>query len=178
MKTRKMMKVMTAACLAVLMTAFAGCGKKEAATSGQGGKIEYKLAYHLPADHPLAKGVESFIQKVKEKTHGEVTITAYPAGQLYNDKSMNDAIMTGGVDMGLNTVGRWATVVPAMEVFDVPFVFPSYEKSIRPSMEAWAGPLLMNWRKSMSRSSIGRTTVSSSLPITRSLSKSLKILRA
>ena len=128
MKTRKMMKVMTAACLAVLMTAFAGCGKKEAATSGQGGKIEYKLAYHLPADHPLAKGVESFIQKVKEKTHGEVTITAYPAGQLYNDKSMNDAIMTGGVDMGLNTVGRWATVVPAMEVFDVPFVFPSYEK--------------------------------------------------
>ena len=128
MKTRKMMKVMTAACLAVLMTAFAGCGKKEAATSGQGGKIEYKLAYHLPADHPLAKGVESFIQKVKEKTHGEVTITAYPAGQLYNDKSMNDAIKTGGVDMGLNTVGRWATVVPAMEVFDVPFVFPSYEK--------------------------------------------------
>ena len=114
MKTRKMMKVMTAACLAVLMTAFAGCGKKEAATSGQGGKIEYKLAYHLPADHPLAKGVESFIQKVKEKTHGEVTITAYPAGQLYNDKSMNDAIMTGGVDMGLNTVGRWATVVPEM----------------------------------------------------------------
>ena len=97
-------------------------------SSGQGGKIEYKLAYHLPADHPLAKGVESFIQKVKEKTHGEVTITAYPAGQLYNDKSMNDAIMTGGVDMGLNTVGRWATVVPAMEVFDVPFVFPSYEK--------------------------------------------------
>lgn len=46
MKTRKMMKVMTAACLAVLTTAFAGCGKKEAATSGQGGKIEYKLAYH------------------------------------------------------------------------------------------------------------------------------------
>ena len=41
---------------------------------------------------------------------------------------MNDAIMTGGVDMGLNTVGRWATIIPAMEVFDVPFVFPGYEK--------------------------------------------------
>ena len=103
MKTRKMMKVMTAACLAVLMTAFAGCGKKEAATSGQGGKIEYKLAYHLPADHPLAKGVESFIQKVKEKTHGEVTITAYPAGQLYNDKSMNDAITVSYTHLTLPT---------------------------------------------------------------------------
>ena len=30
--------------------------------------------------------------------------------------------------MGLNTVGRWATIIPAMEVFDVPFVFPGYEK--------------------------------------------------
>lgn len=155
-----------------------GVRQKEAATSGQGGKIEYKLAYHLPADHPLAKGVESFIQKVKEKTHGEVTITAYPAGQLYNDKSMNDAIMTGGVDMGLNTVGRWATVVPAMEVFDVPFVFPSYEK-IDQAIDGGMGRTLADeLAKSMSRSSIGRTTVSSSLPITRSLSKSRKILRA
>ena len=30
--------------------------------------------------------------------------------------------------MGLNTVGRWSTVIPAMEVFDVPFLFPTYEK--------------------------------------------------
>ena len=64
MKTRKLMKVMTAACLAILTTALAGCGKKEAATSCQGGKIEYKLAYHLPTDHPLAKGDASLFQRV------------------------------------------------------------------------------------------------------------------
>jgi tripartite ATP-independent transporter DctP family solute receptor len=131
MKKGKFMKMVLTACMASIMVVSAGCGKKEAkdaGSAGKGGKIEYKLAYHLPADHPLAKSVDSFIQKVKEKTNGEVSITAYPAGQLYNDKSMNDAIMTGGVDMGLNTVGRWATVVPAMEVFDVPFVFPDYAK--------------------------------------------------
>ena len=111
------------------MTAGCGGGKKAAApAAGAGGKITYKLAYALPASHPLGKAADAFIAKVKDKTHGEVTITPYPAGQLYNDKSMNDAIMSGGVDMGLNSVGRWATIIPAMEVFDVPFLFPSYEK--------------------------------------------------
>lgn len=114
----------------VVMTAGCGGGGKKAAApaAGAGGKITYKLAYALPASHPLGKATDVFIAKVKEKTHGEVTITPYPAGQLYNDKSMNDAIMSGGVDMGLNSVGRWATIIPAMEVFDVPFLFPSYEK--------------------------------------------------
>src|SRR5574344_25013 len=108
----------------VVMTAGCGGGGKKAAApaAGAGGKITYKLAYALPASHPLGKATDVFIAKVKEKTHGEVTITPYPAGQLYNDKSMNDAIMSGGVDMGLNSVGRWATISPAMGGFDVPFL--------------------------------------------------------
>lgn len=106
-----------------------------------------------------------------------MVITAYPAGQLYNDKSMNDAIMTGGVDMGLNTVGRWATVVPAMEVFDVPFVFPSYEK-IDQAIDGGMGRTLADeLAKSTSRSFIGLTMDLSSLPTTRSQSKSLRILK-
>lgn len=128
----KISKAAVAVSLTALVVLTAGCGgsdKKAAApATGAGGKINYKLAYHLPSSHPLAKGVDTFIAKVKKKSKGDITITTYPAGQLYNDKSMNDAIMSGGVDMGLNTVGRWATVIPAMEVFDVPFLFPSYEK--------------------------------------------------
>ena len=30
--------------------------------------------------------------------------------------------------MGLNSTAMWSPVIPAMEVFDVPFLFPSYEK--------------------------------------------------
>lgn len=128
----KISKAAVAVSLTALVVLTAGCGgsakKASAPATGAGGKINYKLAYHLPSSHPLAKGVDAFVAKVKEKSKGDITITTYPAGQLYNDKSMNDAIMSGGVDMGLNTVGRWATVIPAMEVFDVPFLFPSYEK--------------------------------------------------
>ena len=131
MKSVKWFKAAAVASLALATICMAGCGgggDKKPAAPAAGKKVEYKLAYALPANHPVAKGVETFIAKVKDKTKGEVVITSFPAGQLYNDKTMNDAIMTGGVDMGLNTVGRWATIIPAMEVFDVPFVFPGYEK--------------------------------------------------
>ena len=86
------------------------------------------MATALPSSHPLVKAMDVLKDKANEKSKGSVTIQIYPAGQLYNDKNMNDAIISGGIDMGLNTVGRWATIVPAMDIFDVPFIFPSYEK--------------------------------------------------
>lgn len=123
----KMWKKFTAAALVAALTLVAGCGgggdSKEAA-----GKVTLKMATALPSSHPLVKGMESFKAKVAEKSGGSVEVTIYPAGQLYNDKNMNDAVISGGVDLGLNTVGRWASIVPAMDVFDVPFLFPSYEK--------------------------------------------------
>ncbi len=129
----KLFKRAIAAALACGMVAMAGCGgggAKKAATpaAAEDAKLTYKLAYHLPSSHPLGKGVDSFVKKVEEKTKGNIKIDVYPAGQLYNDKSMNDAIMSGGIDMGLNSVSRWSSVIPAMEVFDVPFLFPTYEK--------------------------------------------------
>ena len=67
---------------AMILTAGCGAKKSVAPAAGKGGKITYKLAYHLPSDHPLAKGVDKFIAKVKEKSQGQITITPYPAGQL------------------------------------------------------------------------------------------------
>ena len=71
--------------------------------------------------------MERFAQRVNERSGGSIKVTTYPAGQLYTDKSMNDAIMTGGLDMGLNSTAMWTTVVPALNVLDVPFLLNSYE---------------------------------------------------
>lgn len=125
----KISKKFTAVALIAAMALIAGCGggEKKAAPAAEQ-KVALKMAAHLPQSHPLVKGMESLKDKVAKKTNGSVSITIYPAGQLFNDKNMNDALMSGGIDMGLNTVGRWASIVPAMDVFDVPFLFPSYEK--------------------------------------------------
>ncbi|MCF0253259.1 MAG: DctP family TRAP transporter solute-binding subunit [Duodenibacillus sp.] len=118
------MRLSQAFCAVAVASAMAFASAASAADA----TVTYRMAYHLPTKHALSIAAEKFAKVVGERTNGSVKIITYPAGQLYTDKTMNDAIMTGGVDMGLNTVGRWATIIPAMEVFDVPFLFPSYKK--------------------------------------------------
>lgn len=124
----KWMKKFTAAALIAAMALVGGCGGGGDKKAADGGTVELKMATALPASHPLVKAMDSLKEKAAAKSGGTVKISIYPAGQLYNDKNMNDAIMSGGIDMGLNTVGRWASIIPAMDVFDVPFLFPDYEK--------------------------------------------------
>ena len=118
-------KFAVAALAAAMALAVAGCGGGDKKADQ---KVTLKMATALPSSHPLVKAMDTLKAKANEKSKGSVTIQIYPAGQLYNDKNMNDAIISGGIDMGLNTVGRWATIVPAMDIIDVPFIFPSYEK--------------------------------------------------
>ena len=84
----------------VLTGLMAGCGmssggdKKAGGAAGQ--KVELKLAYQLPSDHHLSKSIEKFAKEVNERSKGSIDVKVYPAGQLYNDQNMNDALMSGG----------------------------------------------------------------------------------
>lgn len=127
------------ALLVMVTFIMAGCGGNKAAQPPKAPeKVTVKLAHNLPTSHHLARGMESFAQKVNEKSKGNIQVNIYPSGQLFNDKSMNDAIMTGGVDMGLNSVAMWSSVIPSMEIFDVPFLFPSYDR-IKKALDSGVG---------------------------------------
>ncbi len=108
-----------------------GCGMSSGgdskASSGSGQKVELKLAYQLPSEHHLSKSLEKFAKQVNEKSKGSIDIKVYPAGQLYNDQNINDALMSGGLDIGMNSTARWSMAVPQLKVLDLPFVLTSYE---------------------------------------------------
>lgn len=102
-------------------------GDQAAADSGDGYEAAtIRLAYNLPQDHHVAVGIEDFAKKVTEKSGGKVNVQVYPAGQLLSDKDMNQSILSGGVEMGVNSSTLWASTVPAMGIFDVPYVFNDY----------------------------------------------------
>ena len=130
---KKWMKVITF--LMVSMFLLTACNSKEPETkavnaNGDGyEETTIRLAYNLPADHHIAKGLEKFVKDVTEKSDGAIKMQVYPAGQLLNDKDMNQSILTGGVEMGVNSSTLWASTVPAMGIFDVPYVFSNYEKA-------------------------------------------------
>ncbi|WP_262176778.1 DctP family TRAP transporter solute-binding subunit [Saccharococcus sp. Marseille-Q5394] len=100
---------------------------KATADSGDGYEATtIRLAYNLPQDHHISVGIEEFAKKVTEKSDGKVKVQVYPAGQLLSDKDMNQSILSGGVEMGVNSSTLWASTVPAMGIFDVPYVFNDY----------------------------------------------------
>lgn len=126
------LRLIVALSLVIFTFTIMGCGggekKAEAPVAKAPEKITIKLAHNLPITNHMARGMESFAKKVNESSKGSMTVQIYPSGQLYNDKSMNDALMAGGIEIGMNSTAMWASVIPVMEIFDVPFLFPSYEK--------------------------------------------------
>ncbi|MBM7598822.1 tripartite ATP-independent transporter DctP family solute receptor [Virgibacillus halotolerans] len=112
-----------------------GCGAAESSSSETDtSSDEYeattiRLAYNLPPDHHVSIGVEEFAKNVTEKSDGQVNVQVYPNGQLLTDKDMNQSVISGGVEMGVNSSTMWATTVPAMGIFDVPYVFDNYEEA-------------------------------------------------
>lgn len=133
-KMKKWMTGIIYSIVAVLV--LAACGSsgektpdKEAEVDAGGDEYEeatIRLAYNLPQDHHIAIGVEQFAKDITEKSGGKVKMQVYPAGQLLSDKDMNQSILSGGVEMGVNSSTLWSSTVPAMGIFDVPYVFNDY----------------------------------------------------
>ena len=119
---KKSMKIAAASLAALAMAGMmTGCGMsggdKKAAATGNGQKVELKLAYQLPSEHHLSKSVEKFAKEVNERSKGSIEVKVYPAGQLYNDQNMNDALMSGGLDIYRALVhGRTGTQGPRSAV--------------------------------------------------------------
>lgn len=118
--------------VAVLVLAACGSTDEGDASGNESGndsdyeEAKIRLAYNLPQDHHISVGIEQFAKDVTEKSGGKVKIDVYPAGQLLSDKDMNQSILSGGVEMGVNSSTLWASTVPAMGIFDVPYVFNDY----------------------------------------------------
>ena len=107
---KKSMKIAAASLAALAMAGMmTGCGMsggdKKAAASGNGQKVELKLAYQLPSEHHLSKSVEKFAKEVNERSKGSIEVKVYPAGQLYNDQNMNDALSKR---LTMRSMGIWA----------------------------------------------------------------------
>ena len=145
MKKHSLHHLVAILALVIFAVVAVGCGGS-AKPAGQApdkaaDKVTLKLAHNLPITNHMARGMDSFAKKVSEKSKGAITIQIYPSGQLYNDKSMNDALMAGGIEIGMNSTAMWASAIPVMEIFDVPFLFPSYEK-VAKALDGKVGEIL------------------------------------
>lgn len=125
----------TGVCAIVLAVALAtGAGAAWA-------KTEFRLSNQLPPSHHISKGLVLFAAKVKEYSKGAVEVKIFDSAQLFKDTEIVEGLQEGLVESGLVPVNKWSGMIPAADVFEMPFIFTDLT-SIKKFIDAGAGDLL------------------------------------
>ena len=59
-------------------------------------------------------------------SNGQATVIIYPGGQLGSDFNVVKKVQNGGVDMEIVAVQLLGAYYPAMDIYSMPFMFPSF----------------------------------------------------
>ncbi|MDR1379794.1 MAG: DctP family TRAP transporter solute-binding subunit [Synergistaceae bacterium] len=104
-------------------------------------KMEFWLSNQFPASHHISKGLVLFANKVKEYSNGEVECKIFDSAQLYKDTEIVEALQDALIDTGLVATNKWSGMIPAIDIFEMPFVFKDLS-SIKKFLDAGASALL------------------------------------
>ena len=96
--------------------------------SEEAGPVTYRLGYGSPTTNPRHLAAEKFAAYVEAESDGMIKIELFPAEMLGTDPEMAEMTSMGSLDMTINAVGVVAKYEPKVAVFELPFLFSSYEK--------------------------------------------------
>ena len=86
-----------------------------------------KAADVHPAGYPNVVAVESMGKKLEAATNGRLKIQTFPGGVLGGEKEMIEHTQVGAINILRTSLGPVGTVVPEVNVFNLPFIFRSQE---------------------------------------------------
>jgi C4-dicarboxylate-binding protein DctP len=90
--------------------------------------IVIKFSHVVAADTPKGKAAEYFAKKADELTKGKVKVEVYANSTLYKDKEEMEALQLGAVQMLAPSLAKFGPLgVKEFEVFDLPYIFDSYD---------------------------------------------------
>jgi C4-dicarboxylate-binding protein DctP len=91
--------------------------------------IIVKFSHVVAVDTPKGKAAEHFKKLAEERTRGRVKVEIYPNSQLYKDKEELEALQLGAVQMLAPSLAKFGPLgVREFEVFDLPYIFDSYDE--------------------------------------------------
>jgi len=82
-----------------------------------------KAADVHPAGYPNVVAIESLGKKLEVATHGKFKLQMFPSGVLGGEKEMIEQTQVGAINILRTSLGPLGTVVPDVQVFNMPFVF-------------------------------------------------------
>lgn len=86
-----------------------------------------RLSLQVSAKHPVGANIVYFKNELEKASNGDLKIEIYDSAQLYKGSEIPQAVGSGAIDMGLVLIDEYAGTIPAVGLFSVAFMFPSYE---------------------------------------------------
>lgn len=86
-----------------------------------------RITLQLPIKNILGQNLLAFEKIVEQESNGELQVEIYDSAQLYKDKEVPQAVASGAIEMGVAAHSRFAGTIPAIDVYNVPFMFNDHE---------------------------------------------------
>ncbi|MGE0315778.1 MAG: TRAP transporter substrate-binding protein DctP [Lautropia sp.] len=86
-----------------------------------------RLTLQVNTKHPVGANIVYFKEQVEKASGGAIKVEVYDSAQLYKGSEVPQAVASGAIDMGLVLIDEYAGTIPAVGLFSVAFMFPTYE---------------------------------------------------
>ena len=92
-------------------------------------KPEFKNSLVVGPAGPWGEAAIKFADLLKERTQGRINVKNYFAGQLFAGKQTNEftLLVQGVADFALGSTINWSPQVKELNLFAMPFMYPSYK---------------------------------------------------
>ena len=98
-------------------------------TSQAGARVVVKLATVAPTGTPWADSLDQIKKRIESESKGNIQVKAYMGGQLGGELEITQGIKRGRIEGGGVTAGALASVIPELDVLEIPYLFESYEEA-------------------------------------------------
>ncbi len=89
----------------------------------------FRVSNGVSKEHPMGNGLAKMGACTLEKSGGKMKITPYWDGALGNDLTASQSVRTGSLEMVLTSTAPLVGIVPALGVFDLPFLFDNAKEA-------------------------------------------------
>jgi C4-dicarboxylate-binding protein DctP len=86
-----------------------------------------RFSHVVSVNTPKGWAANEFANRVNQALDGRYVVTVFPNSQLYDDNQAVEALSAGFIEMAAPSSAKFIGSVPALQLFDMPFLFPKIE---------------------------------------------------
>jgi C4-dicarboxylate-binding protein DctP len=87
--------------------------------------IKIRFSHVVSENTPKGWAANEFAARVNKALEGKYKVIVFPNSQLYDDNQAVEALSAGFIEMAAPSSAKFVGSVPALQLFDMPFLFPS-----------------------------------------------------